>query len=188
MADETRSCNRKAQTNALIIVFFIVIFLGAAMFLFVLGGSADTAAQDEYMNMYANSLLVTLMKTDTGLEGVSGSRCGTISDMAFYSLFYASGCNCLDASGRTDTCRNWLDEKISGYFSDFSYDPDKPSFYRQGFDYCLVLDWGGNEISFGEASLIEGASKRQKWAAELTMFKAGNKKLETNLVIAKGDD
>ena len=172
----------KGQTNAFVIVFFVVIMLGAAMFFFMIGKSIDTTSQDEYMNIYSNSLLITLLNTDTGFLG---SNCEKISDIAFNSVysFYPNNCKCT-SEGVSRTCSDLLEETIGKYFSN---DPNTLSFRKENLDYCLVFSVGDKEKVFPDPCDLR-TKKTQKWTSEITMFKrGGSSKLITQFIVASKD-
>ena len=168
---------QKGQMNSMIIMFFVVIFLGAVMFFFMLGKSVNTVSEDEYMKMYSSSLLITLSNTDTGLDG---SKCEKISDLAYYGLLYGNSCICTDNLGTSDNCLNWLRERMNIYFSD---DPNKISFNRANLDYYLIFSLGVKEESFGDGTLE--TAKKNKWSTIEEIFKTSTKKLKTQIILAK---
>ena len=166
--------------NAMVIVFFVVIFLGATMFLFMISRTVDTISQDEYMNMYTNNLLITLLRTDTGFES---QECKTMSDIAFYGLLYKDSCR--SRCGLPVDCLDFLREKINNVY--LSSDASKLSFNRIEYNYLLTFSIGGSSSkeSFGDESL--NVVKKQKWSAEANQLKMGSMGLNAKLIVAKNE-
>jgi len=172
--------NVKGQTNSIIIMFFVVIFLGAFMFLFMLGKSVDTSSHNEYMQLYGNSVLVVLLDTDTGLEDHHCNNCcEKISDIAFYGLRRGNLCKCSDSDGNVDTCLNWLEKKIDTvYFSDAL----DSSLNKEGLDFYLEFSVGSSKEVFGDENIK--TAKKQKWSSESSLYKAGSLKLDTVFILS----
>lgn len=91
----------KAQTTLILIIFIIMIFAGAALFLLNL---ATTIKQTDYMNIYVHNLLLSISRTDTGY---TDADCKSVSDLLACSYSYpnhrceGSGPECFELANKT---------------------------------------------------------------------------------------
>jgi len=170
---------RMGQTTMVMIILIIVVFIGMVTFLL---SFAKTVQQSEYINMYTNNLLSTIMKTDTGFLD---SNCRTVSDLlscSFLSPTYVCG-------GIKD-CSSLADEKVNEYMSRFE-------FIKEGFDHLIIVESEGfssissgsvKNVEIGELSLKD--SKRDKIVANsrITGIFAGDiYNLNVRLIVSKID-
>ena len=78
----------KAQTNMILIILVIVVFGGLVLFLL---SFARTVSQDEYMNLYAHNLLVSVLRTDTGYTDIDCKLTSDVIRCGFFSSDYRCG-------------------------------------------------------------------------------------------------
>lgn len=115
--------NKKiGQTTIIVIVLMIIIFGGMAIFLLSL---AKTVSQSEYINMYTNNLLSSVLKTDTGYTSPS---CRTVSDLL--------SCSFLSPNHVCDNgqdCFSLANQKVEFYMTKFGD-------IKQNFRYLLIVE------------------------------------------------
>ncbi|MBI4020314.1 MAG: hypothetical protein HY367_03195 [Candidatus Aenigmarchaeota archaeon] len=91
----------KGQTTMVLIVLVIIIFAGLALFILSL---TNTFSQDEYINLYAHNMLLSVLRADTGY---TDANCKLVSDLiscAYFTPSYqcgGSGPQCLDLANST---------------------------------------------------------------------------------------
>ncbi len=166
---------RKGQTAMIMIVLVMIIFAGIGIFLLTV---AQTVSQVEYMNTYVHSLLIAMLKTDTGyLE----SSCKQVSDLLGCS-FFESGWRC---AGNGPPCFDLANQTITEYMQ--AFDEIKPG-YRylflvepEGF-VALGPDGKPLKIRIGDASL-ETARIEKLTADERIQRTEGN--LKVKLIMAR---
>jgi hypothetical protein len=150
-----QSPSRKAQTSMILIVLLVIIFAALAVFLMSL---ANTVSQEDYMNLYANNLLLSVMKTDTGY---SDSNCKFISDTVACA-FILSDWPCGD-SGMT--CLEFANKSLSDYMDAFEL---ISSNYRYLFvvtsEFCTLEEEGCRVLRFGDPELESYRGGRVKVA------------------------
>jgi hypothetical protein len=92
---------RKAQTSMVLLVLLIIIFAAIGTFLLSL---SRTVSQEEYMDLYVNNLMLSLMKTDTGY---SDANCKLLSDTVACAFILpdwrcgGSGMTCLELANKS---------------------------------------------------------------------------------------
>jgi hypothetical protein len=149
---------RKAQTNMILIVLLLIIFVATALFLLSL---ARTVSQEDYLDLYVNNLMLSLMKTDTGF---SDSNCKLISD-ATACAFSPTTWPC----GEGLTCLDLANQSISEYMDAFEMISKN---YRYLFivtsDTCSRVEEGCRAIRFGDESLedFRGTKKTAKYVIQ----------------------
>lgn len=104
-----RSCKRKAQTSAILIILVMVIFGGLVVFLLTF---AQTVSRPEYTRLYATNIMLSVMRTDTGYMD---SRCKLVSD-AMSCAFFESDWKC---GGDGPTCLDLVNDTIKSHIDDF---------------------------------------------------------------------
>ena len=153
---ESEAPRRKAQTSMILIVLLLIIFAALAVFLMSL---AKTVSQEDYMDLYVNNLMLSIMRTDTGY---SDSKCKLISDTVFCALT-SSSWPCGD-SGMT--CLEFTNESLTEYTEAFGLISRN---YRYLFEittheYCFMDDEGCMMLRFGDESLKSYRGSRVKTA------------------------
>jgi len=151
---------RKAQTNMIMLVILLLVFIGIILLLFSL---SRTASQEDYMNLYAHNMLLSLMRTDTGY---SGSGCKLISD-AVFCAFTRGDVICGDEGL---TCYELANQSIGGYMDAFSEISRNyryllevtPVFCSRSEEGCRVLDFGDPDV----------AELERKWVANSAIQKS----------------
>jgi hypothetical protein len=158
---------KSGQTSMVLIVLIIIIFIGVGIFLLI---SSIKPEYDEYHNLYAHNILLSVLRKSTGY----GGECDTISStIACASQTYYRKCgnvNCLNLS--SEIVPNLVDVVI------------KPT-----FDYCLIIEpenWtvvGGDRIEYGDRCDVVTAS-REKWTANEKILRYGGN-INIKMVIAE---
>ena len=151
---------RKAQTNMIMLVILLLVFIGIVLILFSL---SRTVSQEDYMNLYTHNLMLSLMRTDTGY---SGSDCKLISDAvfcAFNRVNYTCG-------SRGVTCHEVANQSLARYMDAFGEISKNyryllvvtPVFCSLGDEGCRHLDFGDSEV----------ADLERKWVANSAIQKS----------------
>jgi hypothetical protein len=170
-----RGC--RGQTNMILIVILLIIFAALALFLLSLSRSVS---QEDYMNMYVNNLLISIMKTDTGY---SDSNCELISDATACALIL-SDWKCGD-SGMT--CLELTNKSLTEYISAFEM-------ISKNYRYLLTVEPIGyvrreenlRILSFGDESLIDYRGKKRVANYAIQKSMAGSPyNLKARLYIAR---
>ncbi len=142
----------KAQTSIVLIVLLLIIFAALGIFLLSL---ARTVSQEDYMDLYANNLMLSIMKTDTGC---SDSNCKLVSDTVACA-FILSDWPCGD-SGRT--CLETANTSLSEYMSAFDLISRN---YRYLFvvtsEFCSMTEEGCRVLTFGDTGLESYRGKKR---------------------------
>ena len=108
--------NRKAQLNLLVIVFVLLFLAGIAVFLI---SAVQGISQDEYLNLYTNQLLLSVLREDTGF---TDPACRTNADLAACAFLTPSHpCDRLAAN----TCSTLAETRVNAGFA--AYDPLRPN-------------------------------------------------------------
>ena len=162
---QTRTNHLRGQTTMVLILLVILLFAGTAIFLLTF---AKTVSQNDYMNLYAHNLLLSLMRSDTGY---TDPNCKLVSDAlacAFFSPDYLCGkgseaVSCLSLANRTAT----------DYIERFSM-------IKKSYRYLLIVEPQGFtvlgpdglpfKISIGDAGVALG--RQTKYSANEQMRKA----------------
>ena len=160
---------KKAQTSIVMILMVIVIFGGLAIFLLSLAG---TITQEDYMNMYAHNMLLTLLRTDTG----EGGDCKYVSDVATCAVY---GMSC-DSGTR---CYNIAEDNIEYYMEQLSR-------IKATYNWFIAIynSEGIELLSFGDQELIN--KKTKKWTASEIVYKrlgSTDQSFSIRLILARKD-
>ena len=145
----------KGQTSMILIVLLLIIFAVLAVFLMSM---AKTVSQEDYMNLYVNNLLLSVMKTDTGY---SDSNCKLISDTVACA-FILSDWPCGDSG---ITCLEFANRSLSDYMGTFELISRN---YRYLFvvtsEFCSLEEEGCRVLRFGDPELESYKGGRVKVA------------------------
>ncbi len=139
---------KSGQTSMILIVLIIIIFMGVGIFLLI---SSIKPEYEEYNNLYAHNLLLSVLRRNTGY----GGYCDTVSSTVACA-YMTSYRNC----GGTN-CRNLSSEIVP----DLVKKVIKPT-----FDYCMIIEpdnWtvvGGDRIVYGDRCDLVIA-KTPRWTA-----------------------
>jgi hypothetical protein len=109
---------RKAQTNMIMVVLLMVIFAIVVVFLLSV---AQQVEQEDYMSLYANNIVLSIMKTDTGY---SDSNCKLMSDLtacAFILPDWICGDSGLTCKEMADQRLNLYMESLEGISQNYRY-------------------------------------------------------------------
>jgi hypothetical protein len=166
----------------ILLIIVLAIFVGMIVFLLNL---ASTVKNEEFTSLYANNLLLSVMRTDTGY---TDAKCKLVSDLVFCAYFTPewvcgdSGNKCLDLAN--DTIRDYMalfgnETKFVKYL--FTVRPE-----------FAALDPSGDVISldFGDASLKRSKESYKIYSHPLVVSKTfGNNQytLKMQLIVAKAD-
>ena len=150
--------NRKAQTSMILIVLLIIIFAALGAILLSL---ARTVTQEDYMDLYVNNLMLSLMKTDTGY---SDANCKLISD-SVACAFILPDWRC---GGSGMTCLELSNQSLSEYMDAFEIISRNYRYLftveTRGFIARTGFEQGeGMKLSFGDTSL-EGYKGKMRTA------------------------
>lgn len=147
----------KAQSSMILMVVIIVIFAAVGIFLLSL---AETVSPKEYMGMYTQNLLLSILRADTGFND---PECKYVSDLISCSYFQPSSYMC---SGLGMTCRELAQSRIDYYMSKYAE-------LQESLTYLITVtprgfvargeDDEALKIEFGDPSLRD--AKVQKWSA-----------------------
>jgi len=152
--------NRKAQTNMIMLVILLLVFIGVALMLLSL---SKTVSQEDYLNLYAHNLLLSLMRTDTGYRD---SDCRLVSDTVFCA-FTLSDKPCGD-SGMT--CHEIARSSINHYLNSFG---NISKNYRYLFEitpvFCSRGDEGCRVMEFGDPDVLDA---NKVWVANSAIQKS----------------
>lgn len=168
------------QTTMILLVFIVLIFIGMGVFLFSL---AESVSQEDYMDLYVNNLLLSIMRTSTGEKDVN---CKTVSDLVACS-FVMPDWICGDSRQR---CLEMSRERISEYIEGFEMISKN---YRyafqvtsQGFVAMDPSEGKPMELIFGDEELI-GSKEKKRTANYAIQKKLGgsNYNLKVTLIISQ---
>ncbi len=146
---------RSGQTNMILIVILLLMFIVLALFLLSL---ARPVSQEDYMKLYVNNLLLSVMRTDTGF---SDSNCRLISD-ATACAFILPDWRCGD-SGLT--CLELANDSLSDYMGSYELISKNYRYLfvitSEGFISRTGYEQGeGMRLVIGDQSLESASSKR----------------------------
>jgi hypothetical protein len=159
----------------ILILLIIVMIAGMAIFLM---NFASTISQDEYMNLYAHNMLLSLMRSDTGY---TEPDCKLVSDSISCAFFNANK-PCGDSA-----CIDIANRSLSNHISTFST-------VKKSYRYLLVVEPQGFRaehegepftLMIGDESLL--GSRGTKFAANeqiRTTTSTGVFNLNAKLIIA----
>ncbi|UCC92122.1 MAG: hypothetical protein JSV39_02585 [Candidatus Aenigmatarchaeota archaeon] len=139
---------KSGQTSMILIVLIIIIFMSIGIFLLI---SSIKPEYDEYYNLYAHNLLLSVLRRNTGYGGHCDTISSTVSCAHITSYRECDGVTCRNLSGEIvpDLIRRVI----------------KPT-----FDYCMIIEpenWtvmGGDRIVYGSRCDVV-MSKGQRWTA-----------------------
>ena len=158
----------KGQTSMILIVLIVMIFMAIGIFLLI---SSIKPEYDEYYNLYAHNLLLSVLRRSTGYGGYCDTISSTIACAYMTSYRQCGGTNCRNLSAII------VPELVSEVI--------KPT-----FDYCMIVEpenWtvvGGDRIIYGPRCDVVMA-KPQKWTANEKILQEGAN-LNIRMVIAEG--
>jgi len=165
----------KGQSSALLLLIVIMIFAGMIVFLFQL---TETVTSSKYTNMFINNLLITMMRTDTGL---TEPKCKRVSDLVFCAYF-DPGWRCGDMD-----CFSFAEQTMDHYISMFS---------EENLRYLLIVETPGFiarsqsgepvRLEIGDSKLKE--EKGKTFSEPLTLQKIINGRnyiLSVKLIVKK---
>lgn len=168
---------RKAQTSMVLIVILIIVFIAAAVTLFSI---ATNVSQEDYMDTYANNLLLAIMKTDTGY---TDNNCKLVSDAA--ACAYIDQTWTCGTSGMT--CRELANSTITDYMKAFElisknyrylFVVTRVGFYAPSVDQFTLM--------FGDESLLDYKGKKRVSTYAIQKSLQGNYfNLKVQLYIAR---
>jgi len=141
MPDPKAGRNAKAQTTMFLIVLVIIIF--AALFIFLLS-IAQTSSNEEYMNIYTSSLLLSLSRADTGYLD---SNCKTLGDL--FLCIFAPERPDWRCGGSGPSCSELANLTVEGYMNRFDM-------LRENYRYLFIVepvDFIADRFMIGDASL-----------------------------------
>ncbi len=157
----------KGQTSMIAIVLIIIIFMAIGIFLLI---SSIKPEYDEYYNLYAHNLLLSVLRSNTGY----GGYCDTISStLACAYMTSYRRCGDTDCRNLSATIVPALVEKV----------------IKDNLDYCIIVEpenrtIGGERVTYGEMCDTVIA-KTQKWTANEKILQEGAN-LNIMMVIAEG--
>jgi hypothetical protein len=158
---------KSGQTSMILIVLIIIIFMAIGIFLLI---SSIKPVYEEYNNLYAHNLLLSVLRRNTGY----GGDCETVSStIACASQTYYRKC------GDTD-CRNLS----SVIVPDLVKRVIKPT-----FDYCMIIEpenWtvmGGDRLEYGSRCDVVLA-KTERWTANEKILRYGGN-INIQMIIAE---
>lgn len=157
------------QTSMIMIVLVIIIIVGFSVFLLSI---ARNVPSSEYTDLYANNLLLSLMRSDTGY---TDSRCKLVSD-TLSCAFFESDWNC---GGRGPRCLDLINETVKQHIGSFSlvqksYDYlfiARPE-YLSGGDVINPVTGEPLRIKVGDPSIEERKSKKIVASEQIQKFTA----------------
>jgi len=165
----------KGQMNMVVLVIAILGFVSVMVFLVAL--LPQDQGQEEYLRLLASSLMLTVMRSDTG---INDQECGTVADLLACSVTKPE----YRCPGTELTCREAAEQKVSEVFGNYSY--------LKKYDILVYTDskgfvTQGDEVRIGNADLLE--SRREKFSGGETIQKiAGDGTpivVEVNLLLAE---
>ncbi len=166
----------KGQTTLVMIVIVIIVFSGVILFLLSL---AETVSQEEYMNLYAHNMLLSVLRTDTGYLD---SSCQTVADTiscAFLEpsrVCEGSGMTCRDLAGSLlEGHASRLEETRKNYLYLFTVEPTGG---------LVVRDPETGEPMVMEVGTLDPSAKGDVMTANERIVKGGNI-LKVQLRLAK---
>jgi hypothetical protein len=134
---------KKAQSSMILIIVVLMMFIGIAVFLLQL---ASTVSKEEYTTFYAGSLLLSMMRTETGF---TDSRCRTVSDMV------ACACFTPDWVCGSESCSELANRTVTGYMGVFMNQTTSLKYLYTTTSDVICRDDEGNPrtLELGDPSL-----------------------------------
>jgi len=136
-----------------LIVVVIMIFIGLVVFLL---GVAQKISNEDYMEIYVNSLLVSVMRTDTGY---SDSKCKLVSDLIFCAYFTPEW----KCEPGVPECRELANRTVSNYMKTFANETKslkylftvRPEFIsRTESGEAFTLDMGDQSLKKTKSAVV----------------------------------
>jgi hypothetical protein len=152
--NELQNCTKKGQTSIMLIVLVVVIFFVIGIFLLV---SSIKPVNNEYYNLYAHNLLLSVLRSNTGYGGYCDTYSATISCAYMTAYRKCGGVECSNLSG--EIVPQLIERLI------------KPS-----MDYCMVIEpengTFGSQIVYGpRCDVVMG--KKSVWTANEKILQYG---------------
>jgi len=168
----------KGQVTAVLLLLVIIIFIGLGVFLLSM---AKYVSQTEYMQIYTNQLLLSLLRKDTGYEG----ECRTLADTITCIYFLHPGFRCgttgptCSELARTEI-EKWLKkyELIKGYKYLFTVKPVGFIPHSQS-GVITTFEFGDKTLENYKGNKIVTTQKLERTTA------SGQFILDVKLIIAK---
>jgi hypothetical protein len=159
----------KGQSSIVMMVLVLVVFGGLAVFLLSM---AQTVSQEDYMNIYAHNMLISLMRTNTG----EGGECTLVSDTlscASFGMICDSGRDCSIVAGdKVNEFMNYMNDIKTTYDWHIGvYDKN---------DFLL--------LELGDSQLV--GKKTKKWTASETVYDVigvTHNTFNVRLILARAD-
>lgn len=135
----------RAQSSMVLIMIILAMFAGIVI---ILLGLASTISNEEFTSLYANNLLLSVMRTDAGFQD---ARCKTVSDLVFCAYFTPEW-RCGDSSL---PCLETANETIARYMNVFGNETKslkylfiiKPAFVSRTEEGDIItLDMGDKSL------------------------------------------
>lgn len=181
-----KSLCMKAQSSMIMIILVLLVFAGVAMFLL---SFAQEISQEDYMNLYAHNMWLTVSRSDTGYREAD---CRLVSD-ALACAYYLGNPRC---GGTGPTCLEVANTTLSYYLERFR-DTKKNLRYFLKFDSYrrnqstfelephVALTEGGIplRLRLGDEDLER--ERTRKWAVNENIIK-GEYVLKAQLLVALG--
>lgn len=140
---------KSGQTSMILIVLVIIIFMVIGIFLFI---SSIKPEHDEYYNLYAHNLLLSVLRRNTGYGGDCETISSTITCASMTEYRECGNTNCRELSKQI--VPDLIEQVI------------KPT-----FDYCVIVEPEisvtadeTNRITYGPRCNVV-LSKGQRWTA-----------------------
>ncbi|MBI2675950.1 MAG: hypothetical protein HYX24_05800 [Candidatus Aenigmarchaeota archaeon] len=148
----------RGQTNMIIAVVAIAVFVSVAVFLF---SALKAPPNSEYINVYSHNLLISVLRADTGYLD---SACKTVEDAITCVYTEPITYLCDSSIG----CRKLAEDKIAEYMSKNTFLGRK---YRYLFNVGLEgkPSSPGSILNFGDSRLER--EKIEKTSADVTIQK-----------------
>jgi len=154
----------RGQTNMILIVLVIIIFVGLIIVLLSL---TDSFVNEEYTELYVNNLLLSTLRTSTGYT----DRCETVSDTiscAFLTPGYRCGgsqTSCLELANHTlGKYMGMINENMRYYFVVKSADSN----------WIPVDEDGALRLEFGDKRVYSERVSRRVASTVIQKVQSGN--------------
>lgn len=146
--------SKSGQTSMMLIVLAVIIFMVLGIFMLI---SSLKQVSNEYYNLYAHNILLSVLRRNTGYGGYCDTVSSTISCAYMTSYRNCGGQECRSLS------EQMVPELIGAVI--------KPT-----FDYCLIVEpenmTSGEQLSYGPDCRAVMA-KRDRWTANEKILQYG---------------
>ncbi len=151
----------RAQSSMILIIIVLMMFVAIAVFLLQV---ASTVSNQEYTVLYANSLLLTVMRTDTGY---TDSRCKLVSDLVVCACFTPTW-RCGDIE-----CAQLANETLAGYMDVFGNQTTHLKYLFTSTSQAHCIDSEGNSMALeiGDKTLKKSRETFKVFSYPLTIPK-----------------